>query len=121
MDLIEKYLGEGLLKAGLPEAAVFIFQDYIKKYNKWMPKAFKGAKKPLLLTVIKSVTKKFNSYENPESQFTVDELVDYYIDYQLNDYKGKQSPEARKMYLDSYGFDTLPSKYKSKINKFEGK
>jgi len=85
-----------------------------------MPTAFKGTKKPPLLPVIKAVTKKFNSYEKSESQFTVDDLIDYYIDYQLEGFKGKNTPEARKMHIDAYGFDTLPEKYKSKIDKFIG-
>ena len=114
----KKYINEGLIRAGLPEAVVFVFQNYQKKHMKWIPKAFKGIKKPSLLTVIKSVTKKFNSYDNPESKFTVDELIDYYIEYRLKDYKGKNTTDARKMYVGSYGLDTLPNKYKSKIKKF---
>jgi hypothetical protein len=114
------YIKEGILTAGLAEAAVFIFQDYNKKYMKWIPKAFQGAKKPPLLPIIKAVTKKFNSYENIESQFTIDKLTDYYIDYQLKDYKGKPTPEAKRMHIESYGLDTLPPKYKSKIDKFIG-
>jgi hypothetical protein len=116
----EKYIKEGIIRAGLAEASVFIFQNYQKKYSNWMPKAFKGAKKPDLLPVIKSVTKKFNSYENEESKFTIDELINYYIDYQIKDYRSKQTPEARRYYIESFGFDTLPDKYKNKINKFIG-
>jgi len=99
----------GLVRAGLAEAIEFVFRDFRKK---------PGAQ---LSRIIKAVTKKFNSWDNPESKFTEDDLTKAYIADHVDAVikpGGTASPEeARKMRANSYGLDTLGPPYSHWIEK----
>jgi len=102
-----------LTNPGLDEAIEFVYRNYSKKN--------KGTKKIDLFPIIRVVTKKFNSYNTPNSGFSIDKLIKTYIDYRLKNFSKsrlKNTPEARKIYIESYGLDTLPSKYQAGIKEF---
>lgn len=104
----------GLYNPGLDEAREFVFRNYVKRYNPWLLKAHLGVKKPNLSPVLKSVTKKFNSFGNPEAQFTVDMLTKYYIADRLEGFEapGGTAPATvqRQYRLEAYGLETLGGK-----------
>jgi hypothetical protein len=112
---------ESLFDPSLFEAREFVYRDYAKLNDKWMIHAHEGIKKPDLFSVIKKVTKKFNSYNTESSKFTADELTKYYIKDKMDSFHKsgvKDTDLGRKYYIEGSGLDTLPAIYQKEIEHF---
>lgn len=105
---------ESLTNPDLNDAYEFVFRDYSKLYNKWMSGGAKG-NKPDIFPIFKKVVKKFNSYNTETSNFSLDELIQSYVDYRYDEIQKAKLPIMKIQY---YGLDTLPTKYLGKIKKF---
>lgn len=112
----DDFVNENVSTPDIYDAFEFIFRDYAKLYDKWMPIAFKGVEKPNLLPVIKKVHKKFIGFKSENFNYSVDELVNNYIKYQLNNVPQNANKNFIKMSMKSYGVDTLDKKYISKFD-----